>query len=185
MEKFQLMENGLERELTNSTVIFYNNNPFFSFDVLSDIYPDIILFDDKTLTITLGKIVPKKEYLLDVCPPYQKDPHYNSPPYMTMCGENYKNGIQMSWDSGYSYFNLNGKYNKLEFDLGHIDDGAMINGTLEIYLDGNFYKKYDLLSDSLVQHYECELNGANQMQFAWGSGSNYIINFGMANITIE
>lgn len=43
----------------------------------------------------------------------------------------------------------------------------MENGTLEIYLDGEFSKKYDMLCNDMVQHYDCELNGANQMQFIW------------------
>lgn len=185
LKTIQLIDNGLEQELTNSTIIYYNNSPYFPFETLKDIYLDPILFDDADMTITLGKKVPKKEYLLSVCPPYQTDDHYNAPDYMTMSGDTYKKGICMEWDEGFSYYNLKGNYKKLEFDLGHIDGGAMVNGTLEIYLDGEFYKKYDMLCDTMVQHYECELSGANQMQFVWRSNSIYIIDFGMANITIE
>lgn len=186
LKTIQLINNGLEQELTNSTIIFYNNNPYFPFDTLQDIYADSISFDNNNMTIILGKNMPKKEYLLSVCPPYQTDDHYNAPDYMTMSGDTYKKGICMEWSEGFSYYNLKGNYNKLEFDLGHIDGGSMTNGTLEIYLDGEFYKKYDMLCDTMVQHYECELNGANQMQFIWKNGGYYnVINYGMANITIE
>lgn len=185
-KQIRLMNNGLERELTESIVLFYNEHPFFPLSTLADIYPEVISFDNRTLTITLGEKVPEKGYLLNVCPPYQTDNKFNSPAYMTMCGENYSYGIQMNWDAGYSYFNLNGNYSTLEFDLGHIDGGDMIDGTLQIYLDGQFAEKYDLLCSSLVQHYTLELKGAHQMQLDWnGNYGNAIINFGMANITVS
>lgn len=185
-KKVRLMDNGLEQELTEPTVLFYNGHPFFPLSTLHDIYPETISFDNNDLTITLGEDVPDKGYLLNVCPPYQTDERYNSPTYMTMCGENYLHGIQMNWATGYSYYNLNGNYSTLEFDLGHIDGGAMVDGILQIYLDGQFVEEYDLLCNSLVRHYTLNLKNAHQMQFDWKSNNDYsIIDFGMANITVS
>lgn len=184
-KKAQLMESGLKQELTESTVLLYNGCPFFPLSTLCDIYPGTVSFDTKDLSIILGEIVPEKGYLLDVCPPYQTDERYSSPTYMTMCGENYLHGIQMNWDVGYSYFNLNGNYSTLEFDLGHIDGGAMVDGILQIYLDGQFVEEYNLSCNSLVRHYTLNLKKAHQMQFSWESNVNHsIIDFGMANITV-
>ncbi len=185
-KKVQIMENGLKQELTESAVLFYNGDPFFPFSTLSDIYPGTVSFDTKDLSIILGEDVPEKGYLLNVCPPYQTDERYNSPTYMTMCGENYLYGIQMNWGVGYSYFNLNGNYSTLEFDLGHIDGGVMVDGILQIYLDGQFVEEYNLSCNSLVQHYTLNLKKAHQMQFSWKSNINHsIIDFGMANITVS
>ena len=80
-------------------------------------------------------------------------------------------------------FNLNGQYNTLSFDVGHIDGVAMSGCEFNIYLDGVLALSVDLTGEMLPEHYEIPLNGALQMKFE--EASRYGGYYGIANIEIE
>lgn len=106
---------------------------------------------------------------VEVCTPYESDqytPYIGGATFM-MGGKEYGNGFTIScyWGyRGYAYFNLDGMYTQIEFDLGHIDGSDMDNQDAKIYLDGVLYKSYTVSADGLPQHITIPLDGVMQMR---------------------
>ena len=124
-----------------------------------------------------GITIPDKNqgYIIDLCPPYQKD-GLNTPATVNMAGQSYTYCLSFGyvldgWNAygGWALFNLDGKYNTLSFDAGHIDGGPMHKTTISIYLDGQLATAFDLDQEGLPKHYDIPLNGALQMKI---EGSN-------------
>ena len=107
----------------------------------------------------------KPQNLLAVCPPYESS-GYEERASITMAGTQYTNGfvLDAGYNEAYAIYNLNGKYNTLEFDMGHIDGTQMSNVTFEIYLDGQPVKTIDATAEGLPVHYTIQLDGAKQMK---------------------
>ena len=107
----------------------------------------------------------KPQKLWVVCPPYESS-GYEERASITMAGTQYTNGfvLDAGYNEAYAIYNLNGKYNTLEFDMGHIDGSQMSNVTFEIYLDGQPVKTIDATAEGLPVHYTIQLDGAKQMK---------------------
>ncbi len=137
-----------------------------------------VKWDGENQRVYIGEVPGEKQYLLSVCPPYQTD-DYDTPTTMLMAGKKYANGFITY---GYALFNLNGQYSTLSFDVGHIDNTAMKDSTLNIYLDGSLAFSIDLSCEMLPQHYEIPLHNALQMKIEmggiWGT------RFGLGNIEV-
>lgn len=129
-------------------------------------------------------LIPKN--LIDVCNAYESS-------YYTECksgvkgfnmsGKVWTNGFKIKY-SGYAYFNLNGNYNILEFDCGHVDGSSMYGKTITIFLDGIACKTIELSADALPQHIRIEVAGVKQLKLQlgdWTSGEEY----GFANVTVQ
>lgn len=129
----------------------------------------------------------KPKLLLDVCPPYELVPHstvpmwYEQPTIIKMGGISYTNGFVFQWDTCYALYYLGGNYSKLEFDVGHIDGGYLINATINIYLDGRFYMAIEVQPDMLLKHIMLSVDGAIQMKIELTTGSNKIASYGFVN----
>ena len=136
--------------------------------------------DNISSKITDGQVT----YLIDVCPPYESN-RYEAPITMKMMGNTYSNGFQL--DAGYggfALFNLEGKYETLEFDFGHIDGSSMTNVEYNVYIDGKFLKTVDGVSDMRVTHISIPLNRASQMKIDFSTHSGYPI-YGFANAALR
>ncbi len=103
-----------------------------------------------------------------------------------MCGKTYSNGLNMACDGYYALFNLNGKYDSMKFEVGHIDGTVMSYGEIHIYVD-------DLKSDpivisvepeGLIESYEIDLNGAYQLKIATVANT-MSIGVGIVNIEVK
>ena len=114
-----------------------------------------ISWDGNTKTVYIGAVPGQETYLLDVCPPYETD-YYSAPETVSIMGTQYKKAFTLTervwttgseWKTGYAYFNLNGQYNTLSFDVGHVDGTALFPKTLKIYLDGELYNTIELEPD--------------------------------------
>lgn len=125
---------------------------------------------------------------LSECEPYYKTPHvYIIDSYIKMCGNTYSNGLNMACDGYYALFNLEGKYNKLRFEVGHIDGTVMSYGEVHIYVDdlkSNPVKVIPIDPEGLVESYEIELNGANQLKIATVSKSTSV-GVGIVNMEVQ
>ena len=131
----------------------------------------------------------KPQYLLDVCPPYQikcdnVSSGYHEEPFK-MAGQTYTNGFTFNWSYIYTLYNLGGKYETLEFDMGHVDGGYIQNATITIYLDDKVNQVIEANADALPQHFIVPLNGVQQMKIEMqNTGFNKIANFGFANVML-
>ena len=89
----------------------------------------------------------------------------------------------MSFPStAYALINLNGVYEKVSFDMGHVDDSSMSDRTVKIYVDGELYDSYVVSGDSLPQNVEILLNGALQLKIETDASYGKT---GFANIIAE
>ena len=129
-------------------------------------------------------LIPKN--LIDVCVAYETKNYKefkNSEKYFDMSGNFWTNGFTLQY-SGYAYFNLDGNYNVLEFDCGHVDGSSMRGQTLTVFLDGVVYKTIELSADGLPQHIRIEITGAKQLRFQMRE-TNASEVYGFANVTVQ
>jgi len=80
------------------------------------------------------------------------------------------------------YYNLNGNYSTLSFDVGHIDGKNLETGYYYFYLDGELVYTLELNPSMLVQHIEISLNGATQMVI---EGGNWCHCFALVNVKVS
>lgn len=81
-------------------------------------------------------------------------------PTLEMDGITYMNGFELT---GYALFNLEGKYNMLEFDVGHTGTIKYDKEVL-VYLDGTLAETIELKAEEMVKHIAIPLNGAKQLK---------------------
>lgn len=121
---------------------------------------------------------------IEVLQPYESN-RYTTPNTMTMMGNTYSNGFQLDFAySGYALFNLDGTYETLEFDMGHIDGSSMVSISFNVYLDGKFEKTIEANPEMRVTHTSIPLNHALQMKIEFGSHSGSP-KYGFANAKIS
>lgn len=158
----------------------YNGTTYVPLRAVSQSLGKNVSWDGANQRVYIGEVPGTKQYLLDVCPPYQTS-RFKTPTTITMAGSKYANCISWSYGSGYAIFNLNGKYNTLEFDIGHLDGKYMADSSLNIYLDGQLSYSMDLTGEMLPEHCSIPLYNALQMKIEMGrEGENY----GLGNIEI-
>lgn len=123
----------------------------------------------------------KPKYLLTVCPPYESSEwYYNEVDQISMGSNNYTNGFTLTYD-GFAIFNLGGKYEKMDFILGHVDGSNMIDSAISIYLDGQLAEKIEMSCEALPKEHSIALNGASQMKITMDYASS---SYGVGNIVV-
>ncbi len=123
-------------------------------------------------------------YLTEVCPPYESY-DFRESDSLTMAGEEYTNGFELHSvsSSTYALFNLGGKYEQMEFDIGHIDGTSMSNATFVFYLDGEKSESITVKAESLPSHRKIKLKKAKQMKIVCEDASSYP-SYGFANAVL-
>ena len=125
---------------------------------------------------TLNNSMPKD--LINACPPYEEwgcDLNCTK----SIAGQTYISGLTLSGgrangEGAYALFNLEGKYESLEFDIGHIDESKMENVVIEISLDGMKAQVIELNAQDMLKHCVVPVNGAIQMKICQSStGAEY------------
>lgn len=176
-------------ELENKNTLLENENVLLS-EKNEQLKNTIIEYQknqDNNDNISLDKNDNEFVSLLSVYEPYYKTPHvYIIDSYVKMCGNTYSNGLNMACDGYYALFNLEGKYNKMNFDARHIDGTVMSYGEIHIYVD-------DLKSNPViipidpegdVESYEIDLNGASLLKIATEAKPTSI-GVGIVNIEVN
>ncbi len=138
----------------------YNGTTYVPLRAVSQSLGKNVNWDGANQRVYIGKRPGEKQYLLSVCPPYQKS-NFGQRATYTIAGQKYANGFDVS---GYGLFNLNGQYSTLSFDVGHIDGKPMYDSKIHIYLDGEIALSFDLTKEMLPQHYDVPLYNALQMK---------------------
>lgn len=146
-----------------------------------------VKWDGETKTVYVGEIPGKINYLVDVCPPYEKrnykEYHSAKAEFFKMGGKEYSNGFRLE-RGGYALINLDGKYSNLTFMAGHVDETAMCDCTLEVYLDGEFSQSIELKAEDSVKSFSIPLKNALTVKFALKNSSNYLF-YGFAEAILE
>lgn len=166
-------------------VFAYEGTTYVPLRAVSEYLGKAVAWDGTNQRVYIGAIPGQKQLLQDTCPPYQTS-NYQKVDTISVAGNRYTDGFVVgqytsfnpnSWaneDPGWALYNLNGIYNTLEFDIGHIDGWLVRNATLNIYLDGKLSYTLDLDPYAMPQHCVVPLNGALQMKIEMSrNGGNY------------
>ena len=161
----------------------YNGTTYVPLRAVSQSLNYAVNWDGANRRVYIGEMPGQKQYLNDVCPPYQTY-NYSTPTTVTMAGNKYAHAIKPSlgYRDFYAIYNLDGKYNTLEFDIGHIDGGYMGASTFNFYLDGQLSFSLDIEPEALPQHYSIPLYNALQMKI---EGLTNCDNYALANVEIR
>lgn len=172
----------------NPDAFIYNGTTYVAAAAVSKSLGENVKWEGSTKSVYIGKHEGSSSYLLNVCPPYQTK-GYSAQTTYTLAGTKYANGFGLSSDPGYALFNLNGKYDTLSFDLGHVDGTNGLDGQYNIYLDGVLVFSAEVDTEMMPEHYTVPLNGAIQMKIEhedfdnmWVEGSDRFV---MVNITVS
>ena len=173
---------GVEMKPTDATgkpveTFVYNGTTYVPLRAVSQSLGKNVKWDGANRRVYIGEVPGEKQYLLSVCPPYQTR-MYEAPATITMAGQKYANGF---YCRDYALFNLNGQYDTLSFDIGHIDCEGMSESTINIYLDNELVFSLDLDGEMMVEHYVIPLHSALQMKIEFGNNGR---SYAMANIEI-
>lgn len=167
----------------NSVPVFlYNGTTYLPVRALSKALGMPIQWDGSTQTVYVGEVPGQKQYLLDVCEPYLKG-GYETPATIQLAGKDYAHGFTLACHGGYALFNLDGQYNRLEFDLGYTPSHNRSECDVNIYLDGTFVKNIRMGYEDLPQHISIPLNGALQLKIENVNYGNMAI-YGFVNVEI-
>ena len=106
-----------------------------------------------------------------------------------MGSQSYTKGLVV-WDdeslfgggNGYALFDLQGKYSKLEFDVGRTNEYEKENVELKVYLDGECREIYQLDAETPPKHFEVTLNYANSMKLEISGGTR--VKYGFVNMIL-
>lgn len=136
-------------------------------------------------------IAGKPKNFMTTCEPYETS--YNYKKYVNgetfqMSGQDRTNGFTIMGYDNQALANLNGEYKEISFEVGHVDGAEMLDATLSIYLDGNFYKSYDILADALPIDIKVPVEGKRQIKFFVKDGRSvamYSTTIGFADMTIR
>lgn len=159
--------------------------PYYSEEFIQSIIDDDYNLNTDDGKFYIGNVAKEKVNLLDIAEPYDSD--FCEVMYtdtFNMSGESYSNGIIMKRDygGGEVKFNIKGKYNKLYFDIGHVDNTSYDEIKLTILVDEKPVKYIELNYDNSVQSYTVPLNKGKILKLEWGGGGAY--SYGMANIKL-
>lgn len=191
-----VMVNGEKINITDSygaaaAPFIYNGQVYVPLDILADTLDKPYQWDGASMTAYLGVLPGEKQYLLDVCPPYEaKDVKrftLSKGNSFSMANQSYTNGINMEVDA-YALFNLNGAYESLTFKFGHVDGTTMKDGILSIFLDGKLVEKIELGAEDLPKDVTIDLNHALSMKFSLAvsdRGGCFGTWYGLADATLE
>ena len=171
--------NGAKTEFTDAMgnpvePFIYNGNVYLPLPAVAEAMGIGYSWDGSTMSAHLGVAAGEKQYLLDVCPPYQEKnvEHYTTEngKSFAMAGQSYTNGMMIETSTkasdpyGFALFNLNGKYKTLEFTAGHIDGESMHDTTIQVYLDGKLAKEFPVAAEGLPYQASVDLNNALSMK---------------------
>ena len=115
----------------------------------------------------------KYEYLVNAVEPYESSffESFSGSRYIKMAGNNYYNGITLGCDRGlhyygYTYYNLNGLYNKLKFTLGEVDNKNYHEGTMHVITitgDKEILKTIELPYHELPKEFSVNIKNVYQL----------------------
>lgn len=176
----KLVVDGVEvtpQDANGTTVepFIYNGTTYLPVRAVGEAIGKQVTWDGGSQTVYLGEAPGSRTWLLDVCPPYEKECLDTDSATFKMDGETYTHGFA-SWagiSTGFGLFNLNGNYDTLSCDIGHIVGDSGFDKQIEIYLDGDLSQVIELPKESLVKHFNIPLHNALQMKIITNGGIGF------------
>ena len=187
-KNIKVVADGIPVELGKDEPFIYNGTTYLPVRAVGETIGKKVTWDGNSNTVYLGEVPGDKEYLVDICPPYDGKYYkiYKSTDndYFTMSGEKRTNGFTLC-DSGYSIINLNGQYTEMSFDVGHIDGKSLKDVVLNVYLDGKLSREIDLRAEDVAKKISIPLNLALQVKIELSEVSGYSSYYGFADVEIR
>ena len=119
----------------------------------------------------------KPKHFLDAVKSYEWADGYSTPVTSVMAGKTYTKTIEFNAyytnHTYYALYNLDGLYQTLEFDLGHVDGSYMANVKISFYLDGELSTMLSASSMELPKHHVVDLKGAKQLKITVERANGY------------
>lgn len=153
--------------------LLYNGTTYLPVRAVSGLFGEDINWDGKTQSVYIGDMPGKKTYLRDL--PFYESCSLSLPDTLTMDGKTYVNCFKLgdasiTVDKEYVSWNLDGAYDTLEFDVGHIFATDTAKQVI-VYLDGQPAKIIDIGAGDKVKHVKVDLNGALRLKIQVEKGS--------------
>ncbi len=162
----------------------YNGTTYLPVRAVGDAIGKQVTWDGESKTVYLGDAPNSRNWLMDVCPPYEKKYVY-TPASFSLAGTTYTHGFTIGeWGTGYALFNLNGNYETLSCDIGHLDGASMVDAKFEIYLDGDLSQVIEMDAEDMVTHFDIPLHHALQLKIVY-EGDNSSGRYGFANCELS
>ena len=153
--------------------LLYNGTTYLPVRAVSGLFGEDINWDGKTQSVYIGDMPGKKTDLSDL--PFYESCSLSLPDTLTMDGKTYVNCFKLgdasiTGDKEYVSWNLDGAYDTLEFDVGHIFATDTAKQVI-VYLDGQPAKIIDIGAGDKVKHVKVDLNGALRLKIQVEKGS--------------
>lgn len=152
----------------------YNGTTYLPVRAVGNAIGKDVSWDGVEKVVYLGAKPGTTENWLNVCGPYQytnlkKEYKLTANEFFSMSGKKYTNGFILepsAWDKSKAeaVFNLDGKFNSVQFTAGHVDGTHQKDATINIYLDGIIAYTTDMKHSDLAKKINIPLNGALQMR---------------------
>lgn len=139
--------------------------------------------------------------MVDVVPAYQSggneykeytSSHNGTSEFFMMGGIKYRNGMTFNADINafndvsWAVYNLDKRYNNLEFMLGHVDASDLGSETfLEIYYDGELKEEISVTPDMLPKQVSIDISGVSQLKMQVHSSGSDSPLYGLGNPMIK
>lgn len=146
-----------------------------------------VLPNSVDLTSKIDEINSRKpKFFLDTCTFYETSRYtqYANGEWFLMSGKERTNGFTI-YDRngvGYAISNIEGAFNEISFDVGHVDNTSMVDAKLMIYRDGILYKTYEIKADALASNIKIPITNVNQIKIVV---ENYDATLGFADVMIK
>ncbi len=145
----------------------YNGTTYLPVRAVGEAINKQVTWDGVTSSVYLGEKPGDIQYLMDVCPPYEKV-HYceeftttNGKSFL-MGGKKFTNGVALhndNWRSSAMSFNLDSKYKSITLYLGPVDDKHHFEETIVgFYVDNKLINDYTLKSGDLPKKITIPVN---------------------------
>ncbi len=159
----------------------YNGTTYLPVRAIGEALGKEVDWDGNTRTVYVGKVPGKvsENYLEPYETSYSVDVYEDSATsHFTMMGKKYSQGLVIGIYGDYGYYNLDGKYSSIEFDVGHVDGDGTEASTIYIYIDGTVAKEIEVTGDMQTKHISIPVNYGLQMKIVKDGFGAY----GLANL---
>lgn len=163
--------------------LLYNGTTYLPVRAVSGLFHEDINWDGKTKSVYIGEMPGQTTYLADLTA-YESS-SLSLPGSLTMDGKTYVNCFKLgdaslTGNKEYASWNLNGQYDTLEFDVGHVL-GTDHDKQVILYLDGKAARVINIGAGDLVQHVKVPLDGALRLKIQVEDG----FQVGFANAALQ
>ena len=181
-----------EAKDANGTVVepfVYNGTTYMPVRGTANLAGIDVTWDGATKSVYLwDEIAAEDTYLLATRLPYEKSTYCylylsSKGESFEMSGKKYSNGIRLGTRNSYALFNLDSKYAKMEFTIGHISHHQNPK-TIYFIVDGKTVKEVTITAEAMPKKVSIPLNYGLQLKIIADNvdQDGYT---GIANITVE